>query len=461
MKNIYRRCTSTFSCASTLCVLVLTGCSSDTQSTFTSDHADASTGGKNASSGGSGNGGAGASGGARMNSGGASGSGAAVGTGGSQAQCRTSADCPAFGCYMCGSYCDNGRCIMTVGGGTGGIPGSGGAGGAGGNGSGGHEVCLACGGTPGSGGAPAATCPSTMPTDGASCTGTIGPCTYGDHPLPYCRASAGCANGKWTVTPVPTDCTVLAAGCPSSVPSGACSGPNNVACVYREGYCGCSACCNEPGCTTFCPNNLPQGSMAWGCSLPPLGNELCPGIIPNQGTPCELSSGTACLTDPCGLNVTCDNGAWKWDYKFDQVFCRPVCASPDTPIATPSGERAIAELHVGDLVYSVDKESILAVPITRVRRVPVHHHSVLKILLAGGRKIEISPLHPTAEGVPLANLRAGDLVDRTRIERVELIPYTHDSTYDILPASETGTYFAAGVLIGSTLKSGTAPRSAR
>src|ERR1051326_2240905 len=98
MKNIYRRCISTFSCASTLCVLALAGCSSDTQSTFTSDHADASTGGQNASSGGSGKGGAGASGGARVNSGGASGRGAAVGAGGSQAQCRTSADCPAFGC---------------------------------------------------------------------------------------------------------------------------------------------------------------------------------------------------------------------------------------------------------------------------------------------------------------------------------------------------------------------------
>ena len=56
---------------------------------------------------------------------------------------------------------------------------------------------------------------------------------------------------------------------------------------------------------------------------------------------------------------------------------------------------------MGDLVYSVDKESILAVPITRVRRVPVHHHSVLEILLAGGRKMEISPLHPTAEGAEI------------------------------------------------------------
>jgi hypothetical protein len=33
-----------------------------------------------------------------------------------------------------------------------------------------------------------------------------------------------------------------------------------------------------------------------------------------------------------------------------------------------------------------------------------------------------------------------------------VIPYEHAFTYDILPASETGTYYAAGALIGSTLK---------
>src|ERR1041385_9207952 len=217
---------------------VLIGCSSDTESSFGPDHPDASTGGQNASTGGAGNGGSGASGGARMNSGGASGSAAALGTGGSQVQCRTNADCPALGCYMCSSYCENGRCIMVVGGGSGGA-GAGGAGGAGGNGSGGAP--------------PSGRCPSTMPTDGASCTGTIGPCTYGDHALPYCRASAGCGNGKWTVTPVPTACTQLSPGCPSSVPNGGvCVAPQTNSCIYQTASCFCGPCCNEPGCNVYC-----------------------------------------------------------------------------------------------------------------------------------------------------------------------------------------------------------------
>jgi hypothetical protein len=38
-----------------------------------------------------------------------------------------------------------------------------------------------------------------------------------------------------------------------------------------------------------------------------------------------------------------------------------------------------------------------------------------------------------------------------RIERLTVVPYPHRFTYDILPASDSGTYFAGGVLIGSTL----------
>jgi hypothetical protein len=45
----------------------------------------------------------------------------------------------------------------------------------------------------------------------------------------------------------------------------------------------------------------------------------------------------------------------------------------------------------------------------------------------------------------------GALLDGQRIESVEVIPYEHEYTYDILSGSDTGTYFAAGMEIGSTL----------
>lgn len=128
-----------------------------------------------------------------------------------------------------------------------------------------------------------------------------------------------------------------------------------------------------------------------------------------------------------------------------------VCASPDTPIATPSGERRLADLRVGDLVYSVDGAQIRPVPIVRVNRVPVSNHRVLRITFAGGAAIEMSAGHPTADGRPLAALRPGDDLEGATVVGIENIPYVHAHTYDILPASESGAYFASGVLIGSTL----------
>jgi hypothetical protein len=129
-----------------------------------------------------------------------------------------------------------------------------------------------------------------------------------------------------------------------------------------------------------------------------------------------------------------------------------VCASPDTPIATPGGDRAIADLAVGDLVYSVQGGAIVAVPIARVNRAPVHDHHVVHVTLASGAVLEISPRHPTADGRTFGDLRTGDALDRISITSVALVPYTHPFTYDILPASETGAYFAGGALIGSTLQ---------
>jgi hypothetical protein len=136
-----------------------------------------------------------------------------------------------------------------------------------------------------------------------------------------------------------------------------------------------------------------------------------------------------------------------------------VCASPDTPIATPTGERPIAELGVGDLVYTVEGEAIVAVPILRVNRAPVHDHHVVRVRLATGAVLEISPRHPTADGRTFGDLRAGGVLDGKAIVSAELVPYGHPFTYDILPASKTHTYFAGGALIGTTLPDeGSSPR---
>lgn len=67
--------------------------------------------------------------------------------------------------------------------------------------------------------------------------------------------------------------------------------------------------------------------------------------------------------------------------------------------------------------------------------------------------IELSAGHPTADGRQFGELRPGNRLDELHtVQSVEVVPYRHDATYDILPASGTGTYFAAGALVGSTLR---------
>ena len=128
-----------------------------------------------------------------------------------------------------------------------------------------------------------------------------------------------------------------------------------------------------------------------------------------------------------------------------------MCAAPDTPIATPDGELPIASLRVGDLVYSEDHDAIVAVPLLEVGHTSVTHHRVVRVTLEDGRVLEISAGHPTADGRTFGDLLAGGKLDDHSIRSAELVPYVYDATFDILPASSTGTYYAAGALIGSTL----------
>jgi hypothetical protein len=128
-----------------------------------------------------------------------------------------------------------------------------------------------------------------------------------------------------------------------------------------------------------------------------------------------------------------------------------VCADPDTRIATPGGDRRIADLAEGDLVYTVDRGAVVLAPIARTSRTPVKHHSVMRVVLESGSVLAISPGHPTADGRPFGELRAGDSLDGVAVRSVGLVSYAHDATYDILPASDSGAYFAGGVLVGSTL----------
>jgi hypothetical protein len=127
------------------------------------------------------------------------------------------------------------------------------------------------------------------------------------------------------------------------------------------------------------------------------------------------------------------------------------CASPETSIATAEGPRPIASLAAGDLVYSREGNAFVLVPLVRVSRTPVRNHRIVRVELDTGAVLEMSGPHPLGDGRRFADLRVGDRFDTARVVAVSVEPYGFDATYDILPASSTGTYIASGVTVGSTL----------
>lgn len=324
------------------------------------------------------------------------------------------------------------------------------------SGSGGESSSLAQGGgaqgSGGQGGADGFLCPIVAPADGSRCRPPPNSfhdrahCTWGDDPRPDCRVMALCGDdGTWIVlSPNAQACSTspLPAACTTPPPAaGATCDDVTLSCWYPDGErCWCSNCQGGtpyPICQRIDP---PQ----WACASPPPG---CPASIPQAGSACT-SPGLSCGPS-CELQVVCSAGVWVWRHGN----C-PVCAAPTTRVATPDGERAIATLREGDLVYSVDDNAIAAVPIRRVSSTPVVNHEVMRIILDSGAVLEISPGHNTADGGTFGSLQPGRSLDAHNVVvYAELVRYDHDRTFDILPDSTTGTYFASGALIGSTLSS--------
>jgi Hint domain len=129
----------------------------------------------------------------------------------------------------------------------------------------------------------------------------------------------------------------------------------------------------------------------------------------------------------------------------------PICLAATSRIATPDGEIPVAELRPGMLVWTIDAGRRVAAPISVVGHTHAPFgHRVIRVVLADGRAVVASPGHPTADGRRVGDLNPGDLLDGSRVITTESIPYVGD-TWDLLPLSSTGAYWADGVLLGSTL----------
>jgi hypothetical protein len=131
----------------------------------------------------------------------------------------------------------------------------------------------------------------------------------------------------------------------------------------------------------------------------------------------------------------------------------PVCLAIGTLIDTPAGALPVQDLRVGMPVWTLDKTGDrVAQPLLRFSRTIVPaNHQVVHLVLQDGRALWVSPGHPTADGRRVGQLQAGDSLDGSWVRSVDRVPYAAPATYDLLPAGDTGFYWANGVLLGSTM----------
>ncbi|HEX8993217.1 MAG TPA: Hint domain-containing protein [Anaerolineales bacterium] len=131
----------------------------------------------------------------------------------------------------------------------------------------------------------------------------------------------------------------------------------------------------------------------------------------------------------------------------------PICLAVHTRIDTPNGPVLVEDVKPGDPVWTLNGSGArIVVPVLRVARVPVSAgHLLIHLALDDGRELWASPGHPTADGRVLAELQPGAMLDGARVVLAESFAYDGSATYDLLPAGPTGTYWADGILMGSTL----------
>ena len=132
----------------------------------------------------------------------------------------------------------------------------------------------------------------------------------------------------------------------------------------------------------------------------------------------------------------------------------PICLSVGTPIDTPDGPIAVEALRLGDPVWTLDPSGrrVAGIVIALGSTPAPAGHQVVRLRLEDGRTVVASPGHPLQDGRIVGELRIGDLVDGSRVEAADLVPYAGDDTYDLVASGPTGAYFAGGIPLGSTLR---------
>ena len=131
----------------------------------------------------------------------------------------------------------------------------------------------------------------------------------------------------------------------------------------------------------------------------------------------------------------------------------PNCLSSDTLISTPEGNVPVSDLRTGMVVFTVDMTGNKVIkPIELVMKLSgAEGYELCHLVLSDGRELFVSGTHPTAEYGRITDFCVGDILDGSKIVSIENVRHGGSYVYDLLPAGETGFYWANGVLLGSTL----------
>jgi len=131
----------------------------------------------------------------------------------------------------------------------------------------------------------------------------------------------------------------------------------------------------------------------------------------------------------------------------------PICLVRGTRIATPAGDVTIEAIRPGMSVWTVDRAGrrVAATVIDTGRVALGSGHTAVRVELADGRSLTASAGHPLADGRTIGSLAVGDTVDGAVVTRLATVANVDGWTFDLLPSGDTGTYWADGVLLGSTL----------
>src|SRR3989338_5930321 len=222
--------------------------------------------------------------------------------------------------------------------------------------------------------------------------------------------------------------------------------------IPRQSY---TACTLE---AKLCPDGSYVGRTGPNCEF-----TACPSPSPTpsaldcNGPGDRCASGYTCI-QKCGPPVARENDPPPGYYCgrneiASQPRMCPICLASNTRIATPDGEVNVKEVTVGMRVWSVNARgekaasTVLLVSHTDAPKT----HRVVHLVLSDSRELWVSPNHPSANGLLVGSLRSGDAFDGAIVRLADLVLYWDEKTYDFLPDSDTGSYVANGILLGSTL----------